>query len=299
MVEAVGLGRGARVDDLRPGDEADARGIQLVDEVPRHARRERRAAHHQRHRSCVAREVQRGLPGRVAAADDEHVAARLRPRLHRGGAVEDRGADERLQPGRGEPPIRDARGEHHGAGPHDVAAGHVELEPAVDDAHARHPAGVREPRPEDPRLLVGALGELGARDAAGEPEVVADQRTRPRLPADRLALEHERPEPLGCRVHRRGEAGRARPDDGELDVAIGQGGLEAVGAGQLGVVGIDEHPAVGGAHERHARVLDAHGREHRHRVGRRTDRGGRWARRPARGGSAARACAAGPPRRSP
>ncbi len=139
----------------------------------------------------------------------------------------------------------------------------------VDDAHARDRAGVREPRPEHPRLLVGALGELGARDAPRESEVVADQRARARLSADRLALEHERVESLGCRVHRRGQAGGPRPDDGEIDDAVGQRGLEAVGAGELRVVGIDEHAAVGRAHERHARVLDAGGGEHRCRIGRR------------------------------
>ena len=60
--------------------------------------------------------------------------------------------------------------------------------------------------PEHPRLLVGPLRELGAADAAREPEVVADQRARARLAADRVALDHERAQPLrGC-VDRGGQA---------------------------------------------------------------------------------------------
>ena len=67
-----------------------------------------------------------------------------------------------------------------------------------------------ELRPEDPRLLVGALRELGAADAAREAEVVADQRARARLAADRLALDDERAQPLRGGVDGGGEAGRAR-----------------------------------------------------------------------------------------
>ena len=66
----------------------------------------------------------------------------------------------------------------------------------------RAPCGARstsrhqqEARAEDPGLLVGALGELGAADAAGEAEVVADQRAGAGLPADRLALDDERRRP--------------------------------------------------------------------------------------------------------
>ena len=50
----------------------------------------------------------------------------------------------------------------------------------------------QEPGAEHPRLLVGALRQLGAAHAAREAEVVADQRARAGLAADRLALDRER-----------------------------------------------------------------------------------------------------------
>ena len=178
------------------------------------------AAHDERHRACVAGEVQRGLAGRVAAADDEHVATRLRPRLDRGGAVEHRGADERREArarrggGRSRPRRARPRAPARARRPPTSSS-----KPPSTRRMPDHPAGVREARAEHPRLLVGPLGELGARDAPREAEVVADQRARPGLPADRLALEHERVEPLGCRVHRRREARRPGADDGEVDDA--------------------------------------------------------------------------------
>ena len=68
----------------------------------------------------------------------------------------------------------------------------------------------RNVRAEHPGLLVGALGELGAADAAREAEVVADQRAGARLAADRLALDDQRREALRRRVDGGGQAGRAR-----------------------------------------------------------------------------------------
>src|SRR5213079_1040159 len=51
------------------------------------------------------------------------------------------------------------------------------------------------PRAELARLGDRAAGELGAADAGGEAEVVLDPARRARLPAERGALDNERPSP--------------------------------------------------------------------------------------------------------
>ena len=63
---------------------------------------------------------------------------------------------------------------------------------------------------EPPRLLQRAARELVAGHAGREAEVVLDPRRRAGLAAGRLALDHDRAQPLGRAVHRGGEPGRAR-----------------------------------------------------------------------------------------
>src|SRR6185312_13906834 len=84
----------------------------------------------------------------------------------------------------------------------------------VDLAHQH------EVRPEHPGLLIAALRELGAADPAGEPEVVADQRAGPGLPADRLLLDDQGGQALGRPVHRGREAGRTAADDEYVELPL-------------------------------------------------------------------------------
>ena len=62
-------------------------------------------------------------------------------------------------------------------------------------------------------LLERSARQLVAGDARGEAEVVLDPGGRARLAAGRLALDHDRPEPLGRAVHGGCQAGGARADD--------------------------------------------------------------------------------------
>ena len=61
----------------------------------------------------VAGEVERGLPGRVGAADDEDVAARQGRRLRGGTAVEHAGAVQRLERRDPEPAVAGAHRQEH------------------------------------------------------------------------------------------------------------------------------------------------------------------------------------------
>ena len=76
--------------------------------------------------------------------------------------------------------------------------------------------GEHEVCAEQPRLLAGAVGELVAADPPGEARDVAEPRARARLAAGDLALEHDRVEPLGGRVDRGREPGRAGADDRDV-----------------------------------------------------------------------------------
>ena len=108
-----------------------------------------------------------------------------------------RGDDDRSRAdvdglGQGDDPLRPARGE----------AGDLTDQQELDA--------------ERNRLLVGSRGQLGAADASGESEVIADHRAGSRLAADHLTLDDERPQPIRRRVDRRGETRRPCSDDDDI-----------------------------------------------------------------------------------
>ena len=189
--------------------------------------------------------MERGLPGRVPAADDVDVLAGERLRLRHRRAVVDAGALQ-VDAARGlEPSVLDTESEDDGSS--------GDLRPAVGGSHDEaslvalerdDSASDLRPGAEEPRLLVGALGELPASEPAGKAEVVADQGARARLPADAAAVEHGRPEPLRGPVDRRAQAGRARPDDDEVGVVCLELDREPAGQRELGRRRVDEDGAV-------------------------------------------------------
>src|ERR687896_1656237 len=97
-------------DHARAGADEDPRmRFDPLDEVVGHRLGERVAAHDDRHPLGELGQVERGLAGRVDAADDDHLAVAVERRLARRGAIEDAGADQALDPLRLEPPVVDAR----------------------------------------------------------------------------------------------------------------------------------------------------------------------------------------------
>ena len=89
------------------------------------------------------------------------------------------------------------------------------------------------------RLGVGPAGQLLARDAGREAEVVFDLRARAGLPAGRVRLEHEDIEPFGCGVDGRRQAGRPRADDDDVaQLLLVDGLVEAEAACQLTIRGV-------------------------------------------------------------
>ena len=97
--------------------------------------------------------------------------------------------------------------------------------------------------PEPLGLSTGRRGELGARDAHGEAEVVLDARAAARLAARRRALDEHGLQTLGCAVHRGGKSCGASADDREVVHLQQWSGRQPEHVGQLAVGRLDERLA--------------------------------------------------------
>ena len=202
----------------------------------------------------IAREMQRGLAGRVPATGDVYVLAVQRRSFRSRAAVEDAGAVQALQRGDAEATVPGAGGEDHRPGAHapPIDKRHVQRSPRATEI--AHPMHEEEARPEAQRLLVGLLGESAATDALGEAEVIADVRARSGLAADATLVQHQRAQPVGGAVHRRGKPGRPGTDDDEVERIAFDIGRSAGGNGDLGIGGIAQDLATGKHHHRKRRV---------------------------------------------
>ena len=140
-----------------------ARGLELADQVLRHALGERLGADEDRDAARVPGEMQRRLAGRVATAHDVDVLSGERLRVADGGAVEDARADQLFGGRDAEAAVGDTGREHDHRRARLADAVDRDGVPAVAGAERDRLARQHELRPEDPRLLVGALRELGAR----------------------------------------------------------------------------------------------------------------------------------------
>ncbi len=234
------LGVGADGDDVRGGDGRD--------EVLGHALGQPVAPDQERHRSGVLGQVERGLPRRVAAAGDEHVAIPDRGGLGDGRAVEHAGADHGLEAGDAEAPVGDAGGQHHAARRHRRTVGELQDVTAGIGSQRDGVAHEVEVGAEVPRLLVGAHRQLVAADAGREAEEVPDHRGRAGLPAEGLLLEHQGAQALGRAVHRGGQAGRSRPDHDHVEGFVELRGVHAEGVGQVGVRWVEQWRTVEDEH---------------------------------------------------
>src|SRR5262249_57216107 len=103
--------------DLSAGQHLDV-GVagELVDEVARHGRRQVVAAGQQVDPAGAGSQEDRGLPGRVAAADDRHRVADVPGGLFPGRRVVDAGTLQAFQAIKVEAAVAGAGGDDHGAG---------------------------------------------------------------------------------------------------------------------------------------------------------------------------------------
>ena len=172
-VDRLQRGRAVGRSHLRPSQHADVRANgQLVDQIARHALLEPVAAADDRHALRVTGEEQRRLTCRVAGADDVHVDAVAAQRLAARGAVRDALPGQPFESLDGQLPPGDAAGEDDRPRGEHVAAVELDLTRVRVDPGDR--AGDQDLGAEPPRLLQRTTGELVARDARREAEVVLD-----------------------------------------------------------------------------------------------------------------------------
>jgi hypothetical protein len=119
------------------------------------------------------------------------------------------------------------------------------------------PAGGDDLGAEPLGLAAGRRGQLGARNAGGEAEVVLDPRAAARLPASRGLLDQHGLQALGCAVHRGSEAGRSAADDREFVHLQRRARGQAEHRGEFGVRRLDERLALLGDHHRELIAVEA------------------------------------------
>ena len=242
--------------DLSGRADADVgRLADLGDQIAGHAGGQAGTAHHHRDRRRVLGQVDRGLAGRIAGADDIDVLARHGASLRGRRAVEDPGADQGLQFRHAEAAPGDAGGDDDRAGL-DLTAGGVHDERCAVGGQAIGRTE-REAGPEQPRLVDRPHGQVIAGQAVGEPEVVADQGTRAGLPTGHFGLQHHRCESLGRRVDRGRQARGPGADDGHVAGPRAQGRWHAQRGQQVLVRRVDEHGPVHGQDHGEGRALQA------------------------------------------
>ena len=143
-------------------------------QVARHVLVEVVAADHEVDLADLAGEVDGGLAGGVAAADDHDVRPAAHLRLDRSRGVVDAAALEPLAPLDAEQAIVGAGGDQQAPGRDRLAAVEVEHGMPLVERQAGDLRGDGQARAELVGLHDGALGQLGAGDAGGEAEVVLD-----------------------------------------------------------------------------------------------------------------------------
>ncbi|CAG9211811.1 hypothetical protein BVI2075_530049 [Burkholderia vietnamiensis] len=200
--------------DRRPVAHRDVRrALDPVDQIARQRVGERCAAHEHRDLARMAREIHRGLAGRIAAADDEHVFTGAHRRLARSGAVKQPGVEKRGLLRQPEAAVFDAGRADVRAGDEHRAIGEIDVNLAVDEARVHAFAHRQQFDAELHGLFSRALREFRARNAVREAHVVLDQRAGAGLTAHRSALDQHRAQPFRCRIDGRRQTGRPRAVD--------------------------------------------------------------------------------------
>ena len=179
---ARGGRRRASAAHLGVREHVDARvGLDALDQVVRHRLGEVVAADRERDAAALLRQVDRGLAGRVAAADDDRRRSRCRcaPRGRSPRSRRPRPRSVRGRRPRAAGSARPTRRSPRGVGISLPSASTIDVE-AVLDAQARDLARRVEAGAEAQGLDRGPRRELLARDAVREADVVLDARARAR-----------------------------------------------------------------------------------------------------------------------
>src|SRR5262249_30189901 len=138
-----------------------------------HAGLQRRPSDYQSHLLRGFREVQHGLPRRVASADDDEPSPAEHAHVADRHAVVDARAREPLDSWHAETAVRRSRSDDHAARRNLDTVGESENPAIPARFEFLHLARENEFRAEEPRLLIGTLRELRAADPSRKTEIVA------------------------------------------------------------------------------------------------------------------------------
>ena len=253
-LQAAPSGTAGDRDPVADGDVGPR--FDLPDEVLGHAVGQRPSPDEHGHLRGVPGEVDRGLPGGVGATYHEDLAVLHGLGLGGGSAVEHSGSGQRVERRDAQAPVGHAGGDDHRPAADLGPAGQGDRELRALSPQAGSRVAIHVLRAEVPGLRVGPHGQVSAAHPGREAEVVADQRARAGLAADRFRLQDHGGQTLRRAVHRRGQASRARPDHGHVVAPLPRLSLHADRLGHLRVRRVGKDPAV----EQHHRGPGAPGR---------------------------------------
>ncbi len=160
--------------DLGAVADRHAVAIQVVDQILRHRLVQVAAAVQQRDEGAAPGQPDRGLRGRVAAADHPDLVRRAELALQRTGGVEDADALVVLEPRDGQAPVFGAGGKQHRAGADLDPVFEPDRVPLGSGGERLGAVGRREPSLELARLGDRTTRQFRAADARGKAEVVLD-----------------------------------------------------------------------------------------------------------------------------
>ena len=174
-------------------------------------------------RRGVAGKKHAGLPGRVAAADDDDVLAFRQPGLDRRRPVPDAAPLEGFEIGDRRPAVAGATGNHDAARPQRLAVIQVEGEQPVDPTAIERPHRNRDHHlgAELLGLDEGPPGQRLSGNPGRKTEIVLDARAGAGLAAVGPAVEDRDGKTLRSRIDRRCEPRRAGADHGHVEGAAG------------------------------------------------------------------------------
>jgi hypothetical protein len=201
--------------------------LQPLDEVARHPLLQRRTANHERHRRRVLGKVQRRLPGRIRATDDEDVAATMEGGLADCRAIVDPAPDQLLHPRRVEPPVVHARRTDRRPRPDPGTVDERDADlPVRLSARLHHVRAHHDLGPEAKRLRVNRLSQLCSAHALREAREVLDPRARPGLPSRCMALDDNGIEPFRGRIDGGRQPRRTGPDDQKVVLLLARARMQ-------------------------------------------------------------------------
>src|SRR5882757_1679994 len=166
--------------------------------------------------SRIAHEVQRSLPGRVAATHHEDFLVGAKLRFTGSRSIVDTRTPQPLFIPKIQAAILHTRGAdpgiHHEAGAVRQMTNSLPRQKFSPHAFLQN----QDFRTKTAGLLARPLGQFGAADPAWKPQVVLNPGTGARLSPDRRPFDEQSFETLGCSINRSTQPGRPRPQNSEI-----------------------------------------------------------------------------------